>query len=231
MTSFQLTGNQLKLIAIITMTVDHVGAYMFPDILLLRIIGRLAYPIFAYMIAEGCSFTRNRANYLFHLAFFALMIQSIAWILMDSIYMYILVTFSLSVCLIYLIDWRKARKDALSSTVLILYVLLLIFLCEILPIILKQTDYHIDYGLMGIILPALVYLGRNRREKLILFALGLIVLGCVQNWVQYFALLSIPLILKYNGTRGKQNFKYFFYLYFPLHLLGIELVHKILLAI
>ena len=48
-----LTGNQLKLIAMLTMTCDHVGMQIFPQLLWLRVIGRLAMPIYAYMIAEG----------------------------------------------------------------------------------------------------------------------------------------------------------------------------------
>ena len=58
--SVGLTGNQLKLIALVTMTIDHIGMQLFPRVRLLRIIGRLAFPIFAYMIAEGCRYTRNR---------------------------------------------------------------------------------------------------------------------------------------------------------------------------
>ena len=59
-----LTGNQLKLLALITMTIDHIGMILFPHIPLFRIIGRLSMPIFAYMIAEGCRHTRNRKKYL-----------------------------------------------------------------------------------------------------------------------------------------------------------------------
>jgi hypothetical protein len=55
-----LTGNQLKLIAAGAMLADHVGLMFFPEAELLRIIGRLAFPIFAFMIAEGCKYTRNK---------------------------------------------------------------------------------------------------------------------------------------------------------------------------
>lgn len=58
-TRFGLSGNQLKLIALATMTLDHVGAYLLPQVLFLRILGRLSLPIYAYMIAEGCRHTRS----------------------------------------------------------------------------------------------------------------------------------------------------------------------------
>ena len=54
-----LTGNQLKLLALFAMTCDHVGLQLLPQFIILRIIGRLAAPLFAYMIAEGCRYTQT----------------------------------------------------------------------------------------------------------------------------------------------------------------------------
>ena len=62
-----LTGNQLKIIAMIAMTCDHVGMQIFPRLLWLRMIGRLAMPIYAFLIAEGCRHTRDRKKYLLRL--------------------------------------------------------------------------------------------------------------------------------------------------------------------
>ena len=58
-----LTGNALKIIAAASMTLDHIGVILFPQVEILRILGRLALPIFAFMIAEGCKYTRNRRKY------------------------------------------------------------------------------------------------------------------------------------------------------------------------
>ena len=55
-----LSNFQLKMIAIITMTIDHIGLVFFPGVAAFRIIGRLAFPIFAFLIAEGCSHTKNK---------------------------------------------------------------------------------------------------------------------------------------------------------------------------
>lgn len=54
-----LNSNQLKLLALLTMTVDHIGVHLFPQYPILRIIGRLAFPIYAYCIAEGCVHTKT----------------------------------------------------------------------------------------------------------------------------------------------------------------------------
>ena len=62
-TKVVLDGNQLKLIAAFAMLLDHMGVLLFPQVRLLRILGRLAYPVFAFMIAEGCRYTKNKLRY------------------------------------------------------------------------------------------------------------------------------------------------------------------------
>ena len=57
-----LSGTVIKLIALISMTIDHVGVILYPNVMLFRILGRIAMPIFAYMIAEGCVYTKNKAK-------------------------------------------------------------------------------------------------------------------------------------------------------------------------
>ena len=91
-----LTGNQLKIIAMITMTCDHVGLQIFPQLQWLRILGRLAMPIYAYMIAEGCRHTRDRKKYLMRLLGMGILCQIVYFVAMESLYQCILITFSLS---------------------------------------------------------------------------------------------------------------------------------------
>ena len=110
-----LTGNQLKLIALISMTLDHVGLQLFPDVVLLRILGRLALPIFAYMIAEGCRHTRSRKKYLGRMVLLAALCQAVYFFAMGSLYQCILVTFSLSIVLIYAIDNAHTTPTALLA--------------------------------------------------------------------------------------------------------------------
>ena len=105
-----LTNNQLKILALIAMTADHVGLQLLPQYGILRIIGRLAFPIFAYMIAEGCTYTKNRKRYLGTLAAMAALFQIVYLVAMDSVYQGIFVTFTLSVCLIFTIDRAREQK-------------------------------------------------------------------------------------------------------------------------
>ena len=210
------TGNQLKLIALISMTCDHVGLQLFPDVLLLRILGRLALPIFAYMIAEGCRYTRSRRKYLLRMAGLAALCQIVYFIAMGSLYQCILVTFSLSICLIYAMDRWQERGDT-ASRLLALGVLVVVFvLCVVLPDFLP--GFEIDYGLMGVLLPVLIYFGRPVHHFLLA---GLILLCFSYGGIQWWSLAAIPLLGQYNDQRGKHNIGKLFYIYYPVHLVVI----------
>lgn len=222
-----LTGNQLKIIALVTMTIDHIGMQLLPGIPLLRIIGRLAFPIFAYMIAEGCQYTHHRKKYLLSMSGLAAICQLVYFLAMDSLYMCVLVTFSLSISLIYAIDYGR-NQGGIAWLVPLGVLTVVYMLTDILPFLLWKTDYGIDYGFYGILLPVLVYLGRSRREKLLLFALALILLGITYGGPQWYGLLALPLLALYNGRRGKWKMKYLFYVYYPLHLVVIHLLGYIL---
>lgn len=67
-----MTGFHLKLIALTTMFIDHIGAVFFPQVTLLRVIGRISFPLYAFLIAEGCRYTRDRGRYALGLGAFAL---------------------------------------------------------------------------------------------------------------------------------------------------------------
>ena len=70
-----MNRNVLKIIAVVTMLIDHVGAHLFPDVVILRWIGRLAFPIFAYFITEGMKYTRSREIYVLLLSLCAIVSQ------------------------------------------------------------------------------------------------------------------------------------------------------------
>lgn len=210
----KLTSNQLKLLAMLTMTIDHIGVQLFPGILWLRIVGRLSFPIYAYMIAEGCVHTRNRRNYLLQMAGLALLCQLVYFFAMGSLFQCILVTFTLSIVTIYAID-SKVRWRAPATLLAVL------FLTELLPLLLPGTDYAVDYGLLGVLLPVAVYLGKTRRQKLLLSAILLCLLALNFGGVQWYSLLALLPLALYSGQRGKRRIKWLFYLYYPLHLAAI----------
>ncbi len=227
-TSRGITGNQLKLIALVCMTCDHLRHTLLPQHAVLTVIGRLAFPIFAYMIAEGCHYTRSRTRYFSMMAISALLCQAVYFFVMGSLYQCILVTFSLSIGLICLLDHARKNPSVSTVTAAVLGCLAAWFLAEVLPQLLPGTDYHIDYGIMGILLPVLVCIGQTKAQKLLLAAIGLCLLATVHTSAQWFALAAIPLLALYNGKRGKWKLKYLFYIYYPLHLVVLHLLQMLL---
>ena len=217
-----LTGNQLKLLALITMTCDHIGVSLFPGAEWLRIIGRLALPIFAYMIAEGCRYTRSRKKYLLSLVAVAALCQTVYFFAMGSLYMCIMVTFSLSVAMIWLWDYAMSRPAPQGGFLVLGALAALWVLCEVS--LFPGTDFSIDYGVFGVLLPVLIYLGKDRKQAFAMTALGLMLLGLSRGGIQWFGLLGLIPLAFYDGTRGKAKLKYLFYIYYPAHLAVIWLL-------
>ncbi|MBR5614713.1 MAG: hypothetical protein IKW64_05375 [Clostridia bacterium] len=219
-----LSNNQLKMIAIVTMTVDHIGSYILKEFLILRIIGRLAYPIFAYMIAEGCKYTKNRKKYLGMMSVLAFAYQTVFFAVTKSLHQCILVTFSLSIALIYIIDYARAKRSTQSKALVLLAFLTVFLMTETVPRHFNNIGFDVDYRFFGVLVPIAVYVVDSWRDKLFMFAFSLVLLAGYFGGIQWFSLLTVPLLAVYNERRGKANLKYFFYIYYPLHLAVIYLI-------
>ena len=221
------TNNQLKIIAMISMLLDHVGVALFPQVRWLRIAGRLAYPIFAYMIAEGCVHTKNRTRYFLQIAGLATVCQLVYYIAEGSLYQSILVTFSLSILCIYAIDNFQKHKGFFSGALAILVFGVVTYACRVLPR--KIAGFDIDYGFLGVMLPVVVFLVPNKMGKLC--AAGVLLVAMCSSYlndIQWFALLALPLLLFYNEKRGKARLKYLFYIFYPAHLVAIYFLGMLL---
>lgn len=212
-----LTGNQLKLIAAAVMLLDHMGILLFPHVTLFRVLGRLAYPIFAYMIAEGSRYTKNKLRYFFLLFGLGAACQLVYYFFSGDTYLNILLTFSVSVLLIYALQASWQSGKALWSVV---------FAAGIVAAVGLDMLVTVDYGFWGIMIPVMVSFAHVRKfprwAEVVLLGLGLILLGADIGGYQYYGLLSLPLILLYSGNRGKGNMKYFFYIFYPAHLAVLQ---------
>lgn len=213
-----LSGNSLKIIAAVSMTLDHMGLMLFPQIPLFRILGRLALPIFAYMIAEGCKYTRNKKKYFGMVFGLGAVCQTVYWFVDHSLYFSILITFSLSILMIYALQsWNETRTASSGLT----------FAALVAAVWWLNQIFTIDYGFFGCMLPVFAALPHRTRHdrypvSILTLGLGLLFLAVDIGDIQFFSLLALPLLLAYSGRRGKWKMKYFFYIFYPAHLVILE---------
>lgn len=218
------SGNALKIFAAIFMTLDHMGLMLFPDQILFRILGRLALPIFAYMIAEGCKYTRNRKKYFAMVFGLGAVCQIVYWFVDRSLYFSILITFSLSILMIYALQVWSETKTAVSGLSFVALVTAVWWLNQI---------FTIDYGFWGCMLPVFAALPHKTDYdrypvSILTLGLGLIFLALDIGGIQIFSVLALPLLLAYSGRRGRWNMKYFFYIFYPAHLVILEAIALLL---
>lgn len=197
----------LKIIAALTMTVDHAGLLLFGNEPWMRIVGRIAFPLFAFFIAEGFRYTRDRRRYFFGILALGTVCQLVAAIFSPGEVWNVLLTFSLSLILLYLLDRSKA--DARFLAAFGAGLILVFFFTEYIPV---------DYGFFGVLLPLFAALFEKKWARLGAFAVGLTVLCLEYSSLQWYSMLSLVLLALYNGKPGKYKLKYFFYIFYPLHL-------------
>jgi len=225
MKKFGLTNNQLKIIAMLSMLSDHIGKELLPQYQILQIFGRLAFPIFAFMIAEGCFYTKNKMRYFLTVALLGAGCQAVYMIAEHSFYQNILITFSLSIILIFASENYRKKKEKVSLIILFITLFGVLVICQLLPVALADQGFTIDYGIWGVLLPVAVFYAPDKPRKL-LFTTGILVLLSLYfgGGIQWWSLLSIPLLALYNQKRGKYNIKPLFYIFYPAHLVVIYLI-------
>jgi hypothetical protein len=218
----------LKIIAIITMTIDHIGAVLLNNLLIFRIIGRLSFPIFAFLIVEGFIHTKSFKKYIFRLFVFSL-ISQIPYMLCFNINIKnfeLNVFFTLIAGLLAL--WAIKNLNPLKSVTI---VVVLTVITELL---------RCDWGGIGILVIVGFYLCKNNK-RLMFFIIPFIYIiylfyesyylntpiSNIYLSIKLYGLLSLPMLYYYNGQKGKFKFKYFFYAYYPVHLFIIYLIKLI----
>lgn len=223
-----ISGNALKLFALLCMTVDHIGVHLISEYEPLRIIGRFAFPLFAYMIAEGCKYTKNKLKYFLTIFIEGVILQIFIFLLSDSTHMNVLITFSLSIGLIYAFDYSLRSKNSYNWVIPLMGIIFVMIICGELPQGFLSEYFHIDYGFFGVMLPVMVYIFDNRVLKLLMFTLGLVFLSMSLAPIQWWCLLSVIPIALYSGKRGKLKIKYLFHIYYPLHIVIILAIEELL---
>ena len=235
-----LSASTLKIIACVFMVVDHVGVFLLPHLEILRIIGRISFPIFAYFIAEGCRYTRNKLKRFLLVLGLMVLCEGVYLIYDGKLDGGIMMTFTFSILLVYQV---QAVKCALARKKWWMAVLWTLTFSASLVFVYGFVEHvlYVDYGFWGILIPAFTVLPDYREGeapacfryvshlpvKLAFWTLGMLLLcisrGLFAN-IQSWCLLAIPFMLLYNGTPGRKGFKYGFYVFYPAHLAVLYLI-------
>lgn len=224
----------LKYIAVITMTLDHIAAYLFSSDLILytifRSIGRITAPVICLFVAEGYFYTQSKLKYFLRILVFA-MISQIPFMLAEGIgikdfRMNILFTLMISFGVIWCYDFVKNSFFKWVSIILLIGI-----------------SYFSDWAFIVPIWVLIFYALRNNKNlKFRNFTVTMmiyLVIICLSSYLlkyqlldylfHFGMLLSIPILWIYNGINGKKHhYKWLFYGFYPLHLIIIVMIRTLL---
>jgi hypothetical protein len=204
----ELSGSWLKMTAMLSMTIDHLAYYWGIEnpylYELMRTVGRIAFPTFAFLLAEGFVHTKNRQKYMLSLFIFALL-SEIPWFLLNHDGSHnVLFTLLAGVLGLYVLENCKNRWLTMAF---------------ITSIACATIFADTDYSWKGFGLVLIFYMFRGRPELQTLFGIPLMYEYGITGILMAFAV-----ILLYNGERGfvkGKAWKYAFYAFYPVHLMLI----------
>lgn len=233
-----LNSNQLKTIAILAMTLDHVISVIYPNyptdwwILLCHVIGRLTVPIMWFFIVEGYHYTRDVKKYAGRLFLFAIVSHFAYNFAFGIPFIPFQTTVFNQTSVIWALAWGLTALVIMDSQKLKGWMkpLLIIFICLI--------TFCADWSCIAVM--AIVTIGQNRgdfKKQMIGMVFWVVFyavvyflfINKVYGIIQMFVVLTIPLLKAYNGERGSfRGMKWFFYLYYPLHLVVCGIIRILL---
>ena len=240
-----LTGAHLKWIAIILMAVDHFGAAILEPMLMnpvryqvqnwntfydiymvMRCLGRFSFPMFCFLMVEGFRHTRSRVKYLRDLLIFAVISEvpfdlALNGELWSTAHQNVFFTLAMGLAAIWFAEYFRARYMLTVDNTILHQ---MIYLVVAAGIAFAAECLATDYGAVGVCVILILYILREKRFMSAVFAWGILTLS---NWLEIYCFPFIGAVMFYNGQRGRQN-KYFFYLFYPMHLLVLYIIRSIL---
>ena len=228
-----VTSNVIKLVAIITMLIDHIGYVLFPQYRLLRYIGRIAFPLFIFLLVEGFFHTHDRRLYLLRLCGFAAVSEVCFDLAFHRMLLYkdkcnVFFTLAIGFAVMCLMEYMfTADRRTFRFPAMIYGAMLGVISCIILADLL-----HTDYGSHGVVAIGVCCLGRHfRLNRMLCFAGACAILMMLNSW-EIWSFCGLPLIYLYNGRLGQKNpaFQYACYLFYPVHLLLLYALYMLIRA-
>ena len=243
------SGFTLKMIAVVTMFIDHFAATIierqfgmagslwiteanydlwFDIYIALRCVGRMAFPIYCFLLIEGFMHTRSYWKYVRNMGIFVILSEipfdmAFQRSFFDMSSNSVFVTLLIGLVMVGILDWldKKLRKE--QPTIPQIFVKCVLMAVVILGSMELANLLHTDYSAGGVAAIAVFYLLRNHR--MLGFGVAVLILGLMCGTIEWVALFMLIPIYYYNGTRGKSSvgMKYFFYAFYPVHLLLLAL--------
>jgi hypothetical protein len=207
-------------------------------------------PLFSFMVAEGCRYTKDKVKHFSLMFILGVVCQIIYFVFDGQLHQSILITFSLSVLMIYALQYSKKClfdkeldfSDKFLSVMLFAAVVAAVWAIGSIQSV-NGIVFDLDYGFWGCMLPVFAALLDfrglplpdkykwldNYYLKLIPFTVGIIMMALfVTQLNEWYSLIALVPLLLYNGEKGKLPLKYFFYLFYPLHLAVLQMLVMII---
>ena len=220
---FEIPQEGLKFIACLTMLIDHIGAVFFPTVAWFRIIGRISFPLYCFLLAEGIHHTRNPRKYFLRLLFIA-MITEIPYDLLfsgqltwakNSVMVTLLLGFAMGISMEKLPMWAKSLP--------------------VIPFAYISRYFHGTYGMEGLLMIAIFLLPRALPFRMLIQSVLMVLLslrmaGFPGNIsIQFYAILALIPIRLYSGKKCSHSsiLQWVFTLFYPLHIVILLLIRGI----
>ena len=188
-----LSSSALQWIALITMTIDHIGFLLFPKLTILRVIGRIAMPIFVFCLAEGFIHTKSRQKYFMRLGILAVISE-----------------------LVFILERYYTGFDLPLNVVMTLALSFIAMLCAekggvgwlgVAALAVAAYLFNFEYGAPAVLLAVAFYFICNLRDFR------------VNWWIQAYSTMAVIPLALYSGKKGKRIPYRLNYWYYPAHIL------------
>ena len=241
-----LTGAHLKWMAIVLMAIDHIGASILEPILLdprmyqlqdwdalydvymvMRCLGRFSFPMFCFLMVEGFRHTRSKEKYLRNLLISAVVSEvpfdlALTGKLWSVEHQNVFFTLAMGLAAIWVAEYVQTRYMTMIHNSMKCQIF---YFAAVAGIAFVAELLSTDYGATGVFVIFVLYVLREKRFMGAALAWGILTLS---NWLEIYCFPFVGAVMLYNGQRGRQN-KYFFYLFYPLHLLVLYIIRSLVL--
>lgn len=238
----------LKIIACLTMLIDHITAIFIPqntgllfhlslfgfekDItwyVIGRVIGRISFPIFAFLIVEGFFHTKNLKKYIARLAIFAVISEIpydfAFWDFPNTAFMFfrqnIMLTLLLGLLTITFLD--AIHRNFMDQPIFMNVFMTAVVVAGALTLVFLNGSYQ-ELG-YGVLLIVLFYMFHGRKKPMIIAFILLV--GFMRGDIEFMAILAAPILYCYNGEKGR-SVKYLFYWFYPVHLVVLQGIYLLM---